>query len=124
MISDIQTHLIQESKNDLSQLIDLLKETTEELKQNCSTLDMLKRHKQRHAEVRSQQETWESRIAPIKKKFEYIKGWEGEGDSGEVEGLSEEDHKKVDGLEDEWKMFLIGMTEANQVITKNFQEQK
>jgi len=85
---------------------------------------MLKRHKQRHAEVRSQQETWESRIAPIKKKFEYIKGWEGEGDSGEVEGLSEEDHKKVDGLEDEWKMFLIGMTEANQVITKNFQEQK
>ena len=61
---------------------------------------------------------------PIKKKFEYIKGWEGDGESGEVEGLTEDDIKKVDTLDEAWRTFLIGMQEANGIITRNFQEQK
>jgi hypothetical protein len=116
--------LIRESKDDLNQLLDLLNDTVEELKKNCTSLDMLKSHKQRHAEVRSQQEQWQNRLGPIKKKFEYIKGWEGDGESGEVEGLTEDDLRKVDTLDEAWRNFLIGMQEANGIITRNFQEQK
>ena len=54
LITEIQEHLIKESKQDLNQLINRLNDTVDELKQNCTSLDMLKHHKQRHAEVRSQ----------------------------------------------------------------------
>jgi hypothetical protein len=73
---------------------------------------MLKEHKQRISDVRAQQDQWEARKGPIKKKFEYIKGWEGEGDGGEIEGLTEDDVKKVENLDASWTEFLIGLQEA------------
>jgi hypothetical protein len=48
---EIQVHLIEESKKDLNQLLELLDLTVEKLKKNCTSLDMLKEHKARHSEV-------------------------------------------------------------------------
>lgn len=75
LIMEIQVHLIEESKKDLNQLLELLDLTVEKLKKNCTSLDMLKEHKARHAEVKQLQPQWNARILPIKKKFEYIKSW-------------------------------------------------
>jgi hypothetical protein len=124
LIQEIQVHLVDESKKDLNQLLELLDSTVEKLKKNCTSLEMLKDHKARHSEVKSQQSNWQGRIIPIKKKFEYIKSWDGDGDAGEIEGLTEDDLKKVDQLDEAWKNFLQGMWDANQVITRNFSEQK
>ena len=103
---EIQVHLIEESKKDLNQLLELLDLTVEKLKKNCTSLDMLKEHKARHSEVKQQQPQWQARIIPIKKKFEYIKSWQDDGEGGEIEGLSEDDLKKVESLEEAWKNFL------------------
>jgi hypothetical protein len=75
LIMEIQVHLIEESKKDLNALLEMLDLTVEKLKKNCTSLDMLKEHKARHAEVKGLQPQWQSRIIPIKKKFEYIKSW-------------------------------------------------
>jgi hypothetical protein len=75
LIMEIQVHLIEESKKDLNQLLELLDLTVEKLKKNCTSLDMLKEHRARHAEVKQLQPQWNARITPIKKKFEYIKSW-------------------------------------------------
>jgi hypothetical protein len=58
LIMEIQVHLIEESKKDLNQLLELLDLTVEKLKKNCTSLDMLKEHKARHAEVKTQQPVW------------------------------------------------------------------
>jgi hypothetical protein len=86
-----------------------MRDVVDELKQNCTSLDMLKSHRERYDEIDSQRNSWKARIPPIKKKFEFIKGWEGETDSGEVEGLNEEDQKRVDSLDGAWGTFVVGL---------------
>jgi hypothetical protein len=116
LITEIQEHLIKESKSELNKCLKQMRDVVEELKLNCTSLDMLKSHRERYADIKSQEKTWFGRIAPIKKKFEFIKGWEGDGDHGEVEGLTEEDNKKVDSLDDAWRTFQQGMWEAKNNI--------
>lgn len=54
LVTEIQEHLIKESKQELNNHLELLNDTVEELKKNCTSLDMLKAHKERHSNVRSQ----------------------------------------------------------------------
>jgi len=116
LITEIQEHLIRESKDEMNKLLNHLVDTVEKLKQNSNTLDMLKENRARHSEIRLQKPFLKAKIPPIKKKFEYIKSWEGEAEGGDIEGCTEDDMRKVEGLEDAWKYFEIGMDEASRII--------
>ena len=53
LITEIQEHLIKESKAELNKFLKQTKDVVDELKTNCISLDMLKSHKERFADIES-----------------------------------------------------------------------
>ena len=61
--------MIQESKEDLSSLLDEFVQTIEELKTPSTELSHLKKNKDKYNEVKNKLSFLEARKDPIKKKF-------------------------------------------------------
>lgn len=118
----IMEHLKKDAKQDLNSLIDEMKNTVQELKTPSTKLETLKRNKARYAEVRAKQTQLEARLNPIRLKFAYIT--DDQNNDANITELSEEEKIKLASLEEEWNKFLKGLTEAHQVIQKNYQEHK
>jgi dynein heavy chain len=115
-------HLKKDAKQDLNSLIDEMRDTVTELKKPAAKLDQLKRNRARYAEVRSKMDQLQARLNPIRQKFAYITD-ENNNDSNITE-LTEEEKMKLATLDEEWQKFQKGLTDANAIIMKNYQEHK
>jgi uncharacterized phage infection (PIP) family protein YhgE len=115
-IQDIFDHLIEESKRDLTELLDEFTTTIDTLKTPPTKLEHLKINKDLYASVRAKLPQLEARREPIKKKFQYLQD-QPDQDTGLAE-LSEEDKAKLEGLDDAWARFREGLEEANGIIQK------
>lgn len=111
-------HLIQESKEDLSSLLQEFHETIEELKTPSSDLGHLKKNKDKYNEVKNKLQYLDARREPIKKKFQYI--LDQEQDISLNGGLSEEDKARLMNLDDAWVKFKDGLEEASLIIQKSY----
>jgi len=98
-----------------------MQETVEELKQNCTKLEQLKRNRERYAEVRSKEHLLEARIQPIRLKFAYIMD---DDKQGQVVEFTELDKMLLASLDENWAKFKKGMNDAHTVIQNSSRDLK
>lgn len=113
----IMDHLKKDAKNDLNSLIDEMRETVQELKKPATKLETLKKNKMRYQEVRNKQDQLQARLIPIRQKFAYITD---DSNDSNVTELTEDEKNKLASLDEEWNKFQKGLTDANQIIQKNY----
>lgn len=123
-IQQIFGNLIQESKRELRDFVTELKDTVAELTQVCQTKEQFKRNQDKLMEVNNRRPQLQGKIEPIKKKFEFIMD-DNYSDIGTgTFELTEEDKALLLNIDQEWKNFTLGMTEAKNVIQKCLQDFK
>jgi len=115
--------LKKDAKQDLNSLIDEMRDTVSELKKPATKLETLKKNRARYQEVRAKQAQLEARLNPIRLKFAYITD-DANNDAASATELSEDEKLKLSTLDEEWNKFQKGLTDANGIIMKNYQEHK
>lgn len=117
----IYSHLINEAKRDLTELLDEWQTIITTLKQPATHLELLKTNKALHEQVTEKLPIYDGQREPIRLKFNFIKTNE---DAITNNDLTEEDKLKLEGLDDAFQRFKDGLEDAASSIRRHNQQLK
>lgn len=106
--------LSKNSKQDLNEFLHEIKVSIDELKRPCETSEQLAKNMKLRKDVMAKKEELKARILPIKQKFAYLQSDEN-AEFTNIE-LTEEEKESLNSIDEAWKRFEIGLSEAHNII--------